>query len=178
MSRLAPVVSALAALLLAPALRAEPPAETRYLAQLAGEWDMHGTMGAKALHYRARGRWTLNGAWLELWMQDVARPPGYEARVYLGYDGQKHDFIAHWLDRFGAAGARVVGSGTLNGRTLVLEFPYPEGAFRDTLTLAPDGASGTLLLEQQEQDGHWSTFARYTLARPAALKPRGGPHGP
>jgi len=178
MSRLAAALLALAGLALAPALRAGPPPETRYLAQLAGDWDMRGSMGSKALHYRARGRWTLDGAWLELWMQDRARPPGYEARVFLGYDAHQHDFVAHWLDRFGAAGARVVGSGRLSERTLVLEFPYPEGAFRDTLTLAPDGSSGTLLLEQQQPDGHWSTFARYTLARPGAPAPGGAPHGP
>lgn len=178
MSRVPAAMLALAGLVLAPALRAERPPGTRYLAQLAGDWDLHGSMGALALHYRARGRWSLNGAWLELWMQDRARPPGYAARVFLGYDGQKHDFIAHWLDRFGAAGARVVDSGRLSERTLALEFPSPEGAFRDTLRLAPDGSSGTLLLEQQEPDGHWSRFARYTLARPAAPAPRGAPHGP
>jgi hypothetical protein len=51
---------------------------------------------------------------------------------------------------------------------LVLLFPYAEGAFRDTFTLAADGSSGTLLLESQQPDGHWSTFADYRLARPGA----------
>jgi hypothetical protein len=47
----------------------------------------------------------------------------------------------------------------------LIPFPYPEGAFRDTLTLADDGASGTLLLGAQKDDGSWSTFASYTLKR-------------
>jgi hypothetical protein len=43
---------------------------------------------------------------------------------------------------------------------------YAEGAFRDTFTLAADGSSGSLLIEAQEKDGGWSTFASYTLTRP------------
>jgi hypothetical protein len=42
--------------------------------------------------------------------------------------------------------------------------PYPEGASRDTLTWLPASRSWTLLLESQQADGTWSTFASYTLA--------------
>ena len=74
---------------------------------------------------------------------------------------------------FGAAGARLVATGHLSERTLVLDFPYAWGAFRDTLTLA-DAGSGALLLAAQEKDGSWSPFALYQMkrlrspARPAA----------
>jgi hypothetical protein len=91
-----------------------------------------------------------------------------------GFDPKGGDYIAHWLDQFGAAGARVVATGKRDGQTLVLLFPYTEGQFRDTLTLAADGSSGTLLLESQEKDGSWSTFASYTLTRPQGARvPRG-----
>jgi hypothetical protein len=40
------------------------------------------------------------------------------------------------------------------------------GAFRDTLTLAAGGGSGSLLIEAQQLDGGGSTFACYTLTRP------------
>ena len=52
--------------------------------------------------------------------------------------------------------------------SLVLIFPYPEGAFRDTFVMQPGGARGTLLLESQHPDGHWSVFAAYQLRRPQA----------
>ena len=110
----------------------------------------------------------LNGGWLEFSMRDVATPPAYEAHVYIGYDPGADDYIAHWLDKFGAAGARVLATGRLNERTLVLNFPYAAGAFRDTLTLG-DAGRGTLLIESQEKDGSWSTFARYEMKR---LSPR------
>lgn len=135
----------------------------RFLTQLAGKWDMVGTVSGKAVHHRGDGRWVLNGAWLCLGIVDTASPPGYVASVYVGYDRRQRDYIAHWLDQFGAAGARVVATGKREGQTLVLLFPYPEGAFRDTLTL--NGGSGTLLLESQEKDGHWATFASYRMTR-------------
>jgi hypothetical protein len=162
------------ALLLSGAAAAAPPAPAPYLAGLSGEWELTGTVQGNPAHYRAHGAWVLNGSWLEFSMRDVATPPAYEAQVYLGYDRSADDYIAHWLDKFGAAGARVVATGHLNGRTLVLEFPYAWGAFRDTLTLA-DAGRGTLLLESQEKDGRWSTFALYQMKRlsTAAARPAG-----
>lgn len=136
-----------------------------FLAQLAGRWDMVGTVGGKPVHHRGEGRWVLKSAWLCLTIVDAASPPAYTASVYLGFDRRQHDYVAHWLDQFGAAGARVVATGKREGQTLVLLFPYSQGAFRDTLTLAPDGASGTLLLESQAKAGGWSTFASYRLTR-------------
>jgi hypothetical protein len=136
-----------------------------FLAQLSGRWDMTGTVSGKPVHQHGEGRWVLKGAWLCLTIVDAASPPSYVASVYLGFDRRQHDYIAHWLDQFGAAGARVVATGRREGQTLVLLFPYAEGAFRDTFTLAADGASGTLLLESQAKDGGWSTFASYRLTR-------------
>jgi hypothetical protein len=164
--------SGLPALLLAvwlPAAAAAPE-PTHLLATLAGDWDLAGTVLGKPAHYRAQGRWVLHGGWLEFSMVDLATPPGYEARVFIGYDAKAGDYVAHWLDRFGAAGARVTATGSGQDGTLVLLFPYAEGAFRDTLSLAPDGASGSLLLEAQEADGSWSTFASYQMKRRAPAR--------
>ena len=141
------------------------PAADPFLAALAGKWDMIGTVSGKSVHHFGEGRWVLKDSWLCLSIVDSASPPGYVASVYLGFDRKQHDYVAHWLDEFGAAGARVVATGKREGQTLVLLFPYAEGAFRDTFTLAADGGSGTLLLESQANDGGWSTFASYRLTR-------------
>ena len=72
-------------------------------------------------------------------------------------------------------------AGRREGQKLVLLFPYAEGAFRDTLVVAADGNFATLLLESQEKDGSWSTFASYRMTRmpqsPAA-PPGGASRGP
>lgn len=147
---------------------AEPPSPTvrdPFLAQLAGRWTLSGAVLGKSVRYRGDATWVLDGGWLRLALVDRATPPGYQADVYVGFDSKAGDYIAHWLDRFGAAGARVVATGHRDGQTLVLLFPYDGSPFRDTLTLASDGARGSLLLESQKPDGSWSTFASYTLTR-------------
>ena len=145
-------------------------AEDPFLAQLAGPWQLVGMVKAQPVTARGEGRWVLKDAWLCFTLIDRA-PPGYRAEIYLGADPKAGDYVVHWLDQFGAAGARVAGSGKRDGRQLVLLIPYAEGAFRDTLTLADDGRSGTLLLESQASDGHWSTFASYRMQRLAARGP-------
>lgn len=145
-------------------------AEDSFLAQLAGPWQLVGTVRGKPVTARGEGRWVLKDAWLCFTLIDRARP-GYRAQIYLGFDPRAGDYVVHWLDQFGAAGARVAGSGKREGQQLVLQIPYAEGAFRDTLTLSADARSGTLLLESQQQDGHWSTFASYRMQRLAASAP-------
>jgi hypothetical protein len=138
-----------------------------YLDALQGSWVMTGTVGNKPVQYSAKAGRVLLGGFVELHMVDVGSPPKYEADVFIGFDPKAHDYIAHWLDRFGAAGARVIARGEREGQRLVLTFPYPEGAFRDTFTWQPESGSWSLLLESQRADGSWSTFASYTLTRRA-----------
>jgi len=98
-------------------------------------------------------------------MVDAGHPPQYQADVFISHDAKAGDYIAHWLDQFGAAGARVVAAGRRDGERLVLIFPYSDGAFRDTLQRDPQADSWTLLIESQGKDGAWSTFASYELTR-------------
>ncbi len=151
-----------------PAARAansQRPARDPFLAQLAGRWQLRGTVLGKPVRYHGSAVWILNDGWLRLGLVDRAKPPAYQADVYLGFDAKAGDYIAHWLDQFGASGARVVATGYRDGRTLVLIFPYDGAPFRDTLTLSEDGESGQLLLESQNPDGAWSTFATYVMTR-------------
>jgi hypothetical protein len=136
-----------------------------YLDALQGKWLMDGTLGGKPVHYLAVGQRVLKDGFLRLRMIDVGSPPQYEAELFIGFDPKAGDYIAHWLDQFGAAGARVVARGERQGQRLVLVFPYAEHAFRDTFTWQPASASWSLLLESQGADGSWSTFASYTLSR-------------
>jgi hypothetical protein len=141
-------------------------ADETYLDALQGPWIMNGVLGGKPVVYRASGQRVLTGSWLKLRMVDASRPPQYRAEVFIGYDSRTHDYVVHWLDQFGAPGARVVATGRRDGQRLVVSFPYAEGAFRDSFTRYPAEDTWTLLLESQDQRGKWSTFASYRLARP------------
>ena len=149
----------------ATSLVAEPSPDDAYLDDLRGQWIMQGTFGDKPVKYGAVGERVMEGAWLRLQMVDTAKPPQYKADVFFGYDAKAGDFIIHWLDQFGAAGARVVGTGRRDGEKLVFTFPYAEGLFRDTLRRDKPAGMWTLLLESQRKDGTWSTFANFKLMR-------------
>lgn len=142
-----------------------PSADDAYLDGLLGRWMMTGTLAGKPVSYDAEGGRVLDGAWLKLHMVDAGKPPQYRAEVFISYDARQHDFVAHWLDQFGAAGARVVATGHRDGGTLVLIFPYSDGAFRDTFRRTGQAGGWTLLIESQGKDGTWSVFASYKLSR-------------
>lgn len=108
-------------------------ADDAYLDVLQGKWIMSGTLGGKPVRYVADGRRVLQGGFLKLHLLDTGASSQYEADVFIGYDPKAKDYIANWLDRFGAAGARVIAQGTRKGPQLLLTFPYVDGAFRDTL---------------------------------------------
>lgn len=137
-----------------------------FLNGLQGKWEMAGSVRGKTVQYVVDGKRVLQGGFVRLHMTDLADPPQYEAVVYLGFDARQGDYIAHWLDRFGAGGARVVATGRRDGNRLVVRFPYAEGAFRNTGSRETDRDAWTLLIEGQEPDGRGSTFANYRLTRP------------
>jgi hypothetical protein len=138
-----------------------------YLDRLQGTWVMAGSFGGKPVRYLADGKRVLQGGFMKLHMIDAGSPPQYEADVFIGFDAKAKDYIAHWLDRFGAPGARIVARGERQGQRLVLIFPYTDGAFRDTFTWLPGSRSWSLLLESQGGNRTWSTFASYSLIRAA-----------
>jgi hypothetical protein len=153
---------------LAASAQSTDSADNQYLDGLRGTWDMAGTVMGKPVRYRAFGERVLQNGFLHLHMVDAATPPRYEADVFLGFDDKSADYVVHWLDRFGAAGARVVGSGKRTGSTLLTVFPYADGAFCDTFAFDPKSGTWSLLIESQKRDGSWSTFAAYTLVHSAA----------
>lgn len=142
-------------------------ADDAYLDALQGDWDMTGTLLGKPVRYHARGERVLQGGFLSLHMIDAAEAPTYEADLFLGYDARADDYIGHWLDRFGAAGARAVASGKRQAETLIIQFPYADAAFKDTFVYDPKSHAWSLLIESQKPGGGWSNFATYTLVHPA-----------
>ena len=84
--------------------------------------------------------------------------------MFLGWDTKAHDYVAHWLDGFGAGGARVTAMGNRDGETLTFNFPYADGAFRNVWVRTAEG--WTLTIEAQQPDRTWRNFANYAVRRP------------
>ncbi len=154
-------------LIAAATVHAQTPADrdNAFLDALTGNWVMTGTTMGKPVKFSLHGERALAGGFVRLALRDTKSPSQYQADVYVGYDAKKNDYVAHWLDQFGAAGARVVADGHRNDETLILVFPYDDGAFRDTFTFDPAVRTWDWLLETQAKSGTWSTFARYGLVR-------------
>lgn len=163
----------LSALLCFPVLLAAqegaPPnaAADSVLTRLIGAWSMVGTVQGDSVTYDLRVRRTLGNRFIELSMLDVARPPAYEARVFIGADtGAAPRILVHWMDSFGAAYSAPLGAGTAIGDTVAFTIDYSSGQFRDRLTANGDG-TWRFLIESRGPSG-WSTFADYRVV-PAVM---------
>jgi hypothetical protein len=149
----------------AAAANSKPSPDDAYLNSFRGDWEMVGDVRGTPVRYHCHAERVLGDGFLLLHLADAAPSPSYEADVFMGYDAAAHDYVVHWLDKFGAAGARVVATGRLEGEQLVVIFPYSTGAFRDTFGGDPGSGHWTLLIESQEKTGSWSTFGSYQVSR-------------
>lgn len=135
------------------------------LRQLDGEWLMQGDVLGKPVTYLLVAGPTLRARFTELHMRDVAQPPQYEARVFLGVDEENGDLIVHWMDDFGARYSIPHGTGRIDGATLQFTFPYADGPFRDTFEFDPRTGTWSFRIESGQPDGSWKHFARYDIRR-------------
>lgn len=147
-------------------LAAQTPASTdSLLERFVGQWAMAGTVRGSPATYALDVSRVLQGKFVELHMTDVHLPPGYEARAFLGADTAGTGVIAHWLDNFGAAYSVPTATGAARGDTLVLNFPYPTGAFRDTFVYDRTRDRWDMRLERANANGGWTLFAQYEAHR-------------
>lgn len=132
---------------------------------LDGEWLMKGDVLGKPVTYLLVAGPTLRTTFTELHMRDLAEPPQYEARVFLGVDAENGDLIVHWMDSFGARYSIPHGTGRIDGSTLQFTFPYPDGPFRDTFEFDASNSTWHFRIEAGQPDGSWKHFARYDVRR-------------
>ena len=142
-----------------------PAAMDSLLERMVGRWTMTGTVLGKPVSYTLEASRVLQRRFVELHMTDLAKPPQYEARVFIGVDSAGGQYIAHWLDNTGAAYSIPPATGTASGDTVMLMFPYPDGAFRDTFVYDRHAGTWDFLLEAADSIKGWRTFANYQVRR-------------
>jgi hypothetical protein len=136
------------------------------LDKLVGRWRVEGTIHGKPIDQRLDASWVLAHRFVRLHFTTASGPPAsvgvpYEAEMFIGWDDKQKRYVAHWLDVFGGPYSEPVGHGAkMTPDAFVIEFPYPEGTFRDTFTWS----RGTWSLLIEAQDGsRWTTFANEKL---------------
>jgi len=149
-------------------LAAQRPSPARLdslLQHLVGRWVMSGAVRAKPATYTLDVARVLQGRFVDLRMTDVQQPPLYEAEVFIGVDSAGGTYVAHWLDNTGAAYSIPPATGEARGDTIVLNFAYADGPFRDTFSYDPRGDTWHFRLEAGTAAGQWRLFADYTVRR-------------
>lgn len=136
--------------------------EDAFLDQLTGTWTMVGHVMGDSVTYSADAEWVLSHQFLRLRMEDVSTPPEYVAHIYIGYDPEEEEYVAHWLDDSGGRSSKTLGFGQREGKTVTFEFDYPEGLFRTTFEQKA-GEAWHVLIRAKEDMGAWSTFAEYDV---------------
>ena len=160
-----PLLAAMLAIAGAASAQSSSAEKDSLLQLLVGDWSMTGDVRGKPVEYRMDARRTLNGRYVEMHMIDVARPPAYEARVFLGVDPNQNRYIVHWLDSSGAAYSIPHGLGTANGDTIRFEFRYADGPFRDQFAFDRRSHEWRFRLESGDSTGVWRSFADYRVKR-------------
>ncbi|WP_457673476.1 hypothetical protein [Thiolapillus sp.] len=148
-----------------PAIAADDP-RPELLRLLDGHWTMTGDVMGKPVLYDLKAGPVLANTFTELHMKDVAPRPEYEARVFIGQDGEGQGIIAHWLDSFGARYSIPHGRGRIVGDSISFIVPYKKTPFRDTFSYDRVKKTWRLVIESRQEDGSWKHFARY-LIQPA-----------
>ena len=133
------------------------------LSRLVGKWVMTGNVRNKPVQYTADGVWGLQQQFVSFHMRDTASPPKYEAFLFIGLDSSKKQYVAHWLDVTGGAGARVVGMGPLSSDKIEIIYPYEEGRFRNLFKYDYIKEEWSFVIESEGKDGKWSNFAKYIV---------------
>jgi hypothetical protein len=149
---------------------AQAPADS-LLERLTGDWHVVGQVGGRPANYTLVARRVLAERFVELHMTDVAQPPQYEARVFIGVDTVPGQVVVHWLDNFGGAFSVPAGKGSVVGDTLRFEFAYSTGPFRDTFVYHRAAGKWTFRLENSTSSGGWRPFAAYEVERVPAGRP-------
>lgn len=140
------------------------------LKQLDGEWIAKGKVMNEDVDYNLTVRPVLNFTFSELHMIDAAKPPQYEAMVFIGYDTASKKIISHWLDSFGPAFSIPHGTGRIDNKTIEFTIPYTDGTFRDRITLNEQEKTWSLLIESFKDSTSWNTFAEYTISKKTTKK--------
>ena len=146
----------------ASALAAPKPTDG-VLGHFVGTWSITGTTLGKPTVTSAEVQPEFDGSFLELHIKDPTAPIGYEARVFFGSDSSGR-LVVHWIDGSGGETSRTLGRGQIQGNLVTMDFPYPDGAFRDRLTYDSAKDSWRLYIESGPID-HPQVFSDWIFKR-------------
>jgi hypothetical protein len=153
------------------------PLRDALLNELVGKWRVRGRIAGQPIEHACDADWVLNHQFLRVHFIDASaiksrnakakeRKAEYEAEVFIGYDNMSERYVAHWLDTFGGRFSESLGYGRREGANAVkFVFEYPNGPLHNTFSWKTDDKTWSILIEQKDATGKWTTFAEEVLER-------------
>lgn len=136
------------------------------LDNLVGDWRIERKFGSgRTAENTVRAEWVLDHQFIELHYRDVARPPKYEATVFIGYDARDQRYVCHWIDNFGGEFS-ALGYGKIDNERRAIEFTfdYKDGPFTNKFSFDPVTKTWTSVMRQKDK-GEWKLFAEDKFTR-------------
>lgn len=139
--------------------------EDDLLNKLTGQWSLTGKIGNRPVENNFSAQWVLQHQFIELNFTDVASPPGYIAKVSIGYDCISERYVVHWLDNFGGRFSETLGYGTRSGQAIEFRFEYPDAPFINRFTYDSKNDSWHFHMTTKNEKGAWVVFGDEYLKR-------------
>jgi hypothetical protein len=145
--------------------------EDPLLEEMLGEWVLTGTITDESTTHDVKVEWVLNHQWVRIHErsreQTPSGEPQYEANVYIGWHGERKEYVVHWIDVFGGAFADV-GHAKREGDQLPFVFQDDDGTFHTTFSF--DRATKTWKwtmdsVSRGQSMDQSKPFARLTMTR-------------
>jgi hypothetical protein len=135
------------------------------LDKITGQWNLSGEIRNEKVENNFTAGWILNHQFLELNFTDVVTPPGYMARVTIGYDCISERYVVHWLDNYGGRYSETLGNGTIADQSIVFRFEYPDGPFLNSFIYHKNNDSWQFHMTTKNDKGEWVVFGDEYLKR-------------
>jgi len=132
---------------------------------LVGKWVLTRKIRGQEVRNTLEAEWVLNHQFLQINMKDMATPPTYEAKVFIGYDNTSERYVAHWIDVYGGRFSETLAYGRRDGDSILLNFEYPDGPFHNELTWNATAKGWTFMMQRKNASGQWVPFAQDSLRR-------------
>ena len=86
--------------------------------------------------------------------------------VFVGYDNMSERYVVHWPDIFGGRFSETLGYGKRKDRNSIrFLFEGGTGPLQNTFTRNPRNGTWSMVIDQKDAKGKWTTFARESLQR-------------
>ena len=136
-----------------------------YLAQLLGNWTAESHIAGERKRFSAKGEAVLNGAYVSLSMHEFNEPRKNASLLFIGRTPNSDKYYSHWLFSAGAGEGSGIGSGTLDGNTLLLTYPADDGTQLVRLESHRDGSFDIKVMWESDDDGSTEEISNFRFSQ-------------